>query len=155
MFTFNGLRVHLPIKVLGIKMPKKKRKSSLGRLTADAKKMQKTRLNEDEKTYSQRMEINKERHVIGRISEISEHRDQRLAVRRYKENLKSKTILKEHQKAVKNASPIVSQVVSQVVSRTRGALKRKALNELFHPSKKLKEVITLYFLHYYYRIGRI
>ena len=98
------------------------RKSSLGRLTADAKKMQKTRLNEDEKTYSQRMEINKERHVIGRISEISEHRDQRLAVRRYKENLKSKTILKEHQKVVKNASPVVSQIVSQVVSRTRGAM---------------------------------
>ena len=122
VFTFNGLRVHLPIKVLGIKMPKKKRKSSLGRLTADAKKMQKTRLNEDEKTYSQRMEINKERHVIGRISEISEHRDQRLAVRRYKENLKSKTILKEHQKVVKNASPVVSQIVSQVVSRTRGAM---------------------------------
>ena len=84
--------------------------------------MQKTRLNEDEKTYSQRMEINKERHVIGRISEISEHSDQRLAVRRYKENLKSKTILKEHQKVVKNASPVVSQIVSQVVSRTRGAM---------------------------------
>ena len=97
------------------------------------------------------MEIDKERHVIGRINENSEHRDQRLAVRRYKDNLTSKTIIEEHQKAVKNASP----VVSQVVSRTRGALKRKALNELFHPSKKLKEVITLYFLHYYYRIGRI
>ena len=141
----------MKIKVLGIKMPKKKRKSSLGRLTANAKYKQKTRLNEDEKTYSQRTEIEKERQVIGRINENSEHRDQRLAVRRYKDNLTSKTIIEEHQKAVKNASP----VVSQVVSRTRGALKRKALNELFHPSKKLKEVITLYFLHYYYRIGRI
>ena len=80
MFTFNGLRVHLPIKVLGIKMPKKKRKSSLGRLTANAKIKQKTRLNEDEKTYSQRTEIEKERQVIGRINENSEHRDQRLAV---------------------------------------------------------------------------
>ena len=59
-------------------------------------------MNEDEKTYSQRTEIEKERQVIGRINENSEHRDQRLAVRRYKENLKSKTILKEHQKAVKN-----------------------------------------------------
>ena len=58
----------MQIKVLGIKMPKKKRKFSLGRLTADAKKMQKTRLNEDEKTYSQRTEIDKERHVIGRIT---------------------------------------------------------------------------------------
>ena len=90
-------------------------------------------MNEDEKTYSQRTEIEKERQVIGRINENSERRDQRLAVRRYKENLKSKTILEEHQKAVKNASPVVSQIVSQVVSRTRGALKRKALNELFHP----------------------
>ena len=98
---------------------KKKRKSSLGRLTANAKYKQKTRLNEDEKTYSQRTEIEKERQVIGRINENSEHRDQRLAVRRYKDNLTSKTIIKEHQKAVKNASP----VVSQVVSRTRGALK--------------------------------
>ena len=129
----------MQIKVLGIKMPKKKRKSSLGRLTANAKIKQKTRLNEDEKTYSQRTEIEKEKQGIGRINENSEHRDQRLAVRRYKENLTSKTIIEEHQKAVKNASP----VVSQVVSRTRGALKRKALNELFHPSKKLKEVITL------------
>ena len=50
-------------------MPKKKRKSSLGRLTANAKNMQKTRLNEDEKTYSQRLEINKEKHVIGRKKE--------------------------------------------------------------------------------------
>ena len=100
-------------------MPKKKRKSSLGRLTANAKYKQKTRLNEDEKTYSQRTEIEKERQVIGRINENSEHRDQRLAVRRYKDNLTSKTIIEEHQKAVKNASP----VVSQVVSRTRGALK--------------------------------
>ena len=39
--------------------------------------MQKTRLNEDEKTYSQRTEIEKERQVIGRINENSEHRDQR------------------------------------------------------------------------------
>ena len=31
--------------------------------------MQKTRLNEDEKTYSQRLEINKEKHVIGRKKE--------------------------------------------------------------------------------------
>ena len=115
------------------------------------KKKQKTRLNEDEKTYSQRLEIDKERHVIGRINENSEHRDQRLAVRRYKDNLTSKTIMEEHQKAAKNASP----VVSQVVSRTRGALKCKALNELFHPSKKLKEVITLYFLHYYYRVFQL
>ena len=74
----------MQIKVLGIKMPKKKRKSSLGRLTANAKYKQKTRLNEDEKTYSQRTEIEKERQVIGRINENSEHRDQRLAVRRYK-----------------------------------------------------------------------
>ena len=51
----------MQIKVLGIKMPKKKRKSSLGRLTANAKYKQKTRLNEDEKTYSQRTEIEKER----------------------------------------------------------------------------------------------
>ena len=129
----------MQIKVLGIKMPKKKRKSSLGRLTADAKKKQKTRLNEDEKTYSQRTEIDKERHVIGRINENSEHRDQRLAVRRYKDNLTSKTIIKEHQKAVKNASP----VVSQVVSRTRGALKCKALNELFHPSKYKRLMIRI------------
>jgi hypothetical protein len=50
-------------------MPKKKRKSSSGRLTANAKNMQKTRLNEDEKTYSQRLEINKEKHVIGRKKE--------------------------------------------------------------------------------------
>ena len=103
----------MQIKVLGIKMPKKKRKSSLGRLTANAKIKQKTRLNEDEKTYSQRTEIEKERQVIGRINENSEHRDQRLAVRRYKDNLTSKTIIKEHQKAVKNASPVVSQVVSR------------------------------------------
>ena len=135
----------MQIKVLGIKMPKKKRKSSLGRLTANAKNMQKTRFNEDEKTYSQRLKINKENHVIGRKKEKFEHRDQRLAVRRYKENLRSKAILEEHQKAVKNTSPVVSQVVSQVVSRTRGALKRKALNgkDIFHPSKKLKEVIKL------------
>ena len=103
----------MQIKVLGIKMPKKKRKSSLGRLTANAKIKQKARLNEDEKTYSQRTEIEKERQVIGRINENSEHRDQRLAVRRYKDNLTSKTIIKEHQKAVKNASPVVSQVVSR------------------------------------------
>ena len=112
----------MQIKVLGIKMPKKKRKSSLGRLTANAKIKQKTRLNEDEKTYSQRTEIEKERQVIGRINENSEHRDQRLAVRRYKDNLTSKTIIEEHQKVVKNASPVVSQIVSQVVSSTRGAM---------------------------------
>ena len=86
----------MQIKVLGIKMPKKKRKSSLGRLTANAKYKQKTRLNEDEKTYSQRTEIEKERQVIGRINENSEHRDQRLAVRRYKDNLTSKTIIEEN-----------------------------------------------------------
>ena len=126
-------------------MPKKKRKSSLGRLTANAKNKQKTRFNEDDQTYSQRLDVEKERHFIERKKEKFEHRDQRLAVRRYKENLKSTTILKEHQKTVKNTSPVVSQVVSQVVSRTRGALKRKALNgkDIFHPSKKLKEVIKL------------
>ena len=100
------------IKVHGIKMPKKKRKSSLGRLTANAKNKQKTRFNEDEKTYSQRLKINKENHVIGRKKKRFEHRVQRLAVRRYKENLRSKAILEEHQKAVKNISPVVSQVVS-------------------------------------------
>ena len=47
----------MQIKVLGIKMPKKKRKSSLGRLTANAKIKQKTRLNEDEKTNIEALEI--------------------------------------------------------------------------------------------------
>ena len=115
-------------------MPKKKRKSSLGRSTAGAKKLKQIRLNEDDETYLQRLEVTKQQDIDGRKSETSEHRNIRLAKRRFKDNLKSKTILEEHQK-------VVSQ--SQVVSRTRGALKRKALNELFHPSKKLKEVITL------------
>ena len=129
----------MQIKVLGIKMPKKKRKSSLGRSTANSKNMKKTRFNEDDQTYSQRLDVEKERHFIERNTETSEHKDIRLAKRRIKENLKSKTILKEHRKIVKIASQ------SQVVSRTRGALKRKALNELelFHPSKKLKQVIEL------------
>ncbi len=129
----------MQIKVLGIKMPKKKRKSSLGRSTANSKNMKKTRFNEDDQTYSQRLDVEKERHFIERKTETSEHKSQRLAKRRIKENLKSKTILKEHRKIVKIASQ------SQVVSRTRGALKRKALNELelFHPSKKLKQVSEL------------
>ena len=120
-------------------MPKK-RKTSLGRKTAGAKKVNQIRLNEDDQTYSQRLDVEKERHFIERKTETSEHKSQRLAKRRIKENLKSKTILKEHRKIVKIASQ------SQVVSRTRGALlKRKALNELelFHPSKKLKQVIEL------------
>ena len=79
------------IKVHGIKMPKKKRKSSLGRLTANAKNKQKTRFNEDDQTYSQRLDVEKERHFIERKKKKFEHRDQRLAVRRYKENLKSRT----------------------------------------------------------------
>ena len=116
-----------------MKMPKKKRKSSLGRSTAGAKKLKQIRLIEDDETYSQRLEVKKQEAVIIRKKETSEHRNIRLAQRRFKENLMSKTILKDHQK-------VVSQ--SQVVSRTRGALKRKALNELFHPSKKLKEVIV-------------
>ena len=63
-FTFNrALRLHLPIKYLGVKMPRK-RKSSLGRVTAAAKKNKEIRLNEDEKTYSQRLQIDKERHFI-------------------------------------------------------------------------------------------
>ena len=111
-------------------MPKK-RKSSLGRVTATAKKNKQIRLNEDEKTYSQRLVLEKERQFIARKTETSDHRQNRLAKRRFKENLNSITIQKEH---------------SQVVSRTRGALKRKALNdqELCHPSKKLKEVIRFY-----------
>ena len=86
---------------------------------------------EDEKTYSQRLVLQKERQFVERKTETSDHRQNRLAKRRFKENLKSITIQKEH---------------SQVVSRTRGALKRKALNdqELCHPSKKLKEVIRFY-----------
>ena len=119
-------------------MPKK-RKTSLGRKTAGAKKVNQIRLNEDDQTYSQRLDVDKERQFIERKTETSEHKDIRLAKRRIKENLKSKTILEEHRKIVKMASQ------SQVVSRTRGALKRKALNELelFHPSKKLKQVIEL------------
>ena len=38
-------------------MPVKKRKSSLGRKTAKAKKVNQTRLNEDDETYSQRLEV--------------------------------------------------------------------------------------------------
>jgi hypothetical protein len=76
-------------------MPKKKRKSSLGRSTANSKNMKKTRFNEDDQTYSQRLDVEKERHFIERKTETSEHKSQRLAKRRIKENLKSKTILKE------------------------------------------------------------
>ena len=114
-------------------MPKK-RKTSLGRKTAGAKQVNQIRLNEDDQTYSQRLDVEKERHFIERKTETSEHKSQRLAKRRIKENLKSKTILKEHRKIVKIASQ------SQVVSRTRGALNEL---ELFHPSKKLKQVIEL------------
>ena len=44
----------MKIKVLGIKMPKKKRKSSLGRSTANAKNMKKTRFDEDDQTSNYR-----------------------------------------------------------------------------------------------------
>ena len=80
----------MQIKVLGIKMPKKKRKSSLGRSTANSKNMKKTRFNEDDQTYSQRLDVEKERHFIERKTETSEHKDIRLAKRRIKQNLKSK-----------------------------------------------------------------
>ena len=100
-------------------MPRKKKKSSLGRSTPRAKKLKQVRLTEDVDTYSQRLE--RQQHFdSGRKNETSEHKDIRLAERRFKGNLKSKTILKEHRKIVKMASQ------SQVVSRTRGALKRKA-----------------------------
>jgi hypothetical protein len=120
-------------------MPVKKRKSSLGRKTAGAKKVHQIRLNEDDQTYSQRLEVVKEKLAMKRKNETVQDKKIRLNKRRFKDNLKSKSILEEHQKVVKSAS----QSQSQVVSRTRGALKRKALNELYHPSKKLKEVITV------------
>ena len=44
----------------------KKRKSSLGRKTAKAKKVNQTRLNEDDETYSQRLEVVKEKRAIPR-----------------------------------------------------------------------------------------
>ena len=55
-------------------MPKK-RKTSLGRKTAGAKKVNQIRLNEDDQTYSQRLDVDKERKFIERKTETSEHKD--------------------------------------------------------------------------------
>ena len=50
-------------------MPVKKRKTSLGRKTAGAKKVNQIRLNEDDQTYSQRLEVDNENHAIKRKNE--------------------------------------------------------------------------------------
>ena len=44
MFTFNGLRVHLPIKVLGIKMPKKREKILIRQINCWCKKDAKNKI---------------------------------------------------------------------------------------------------------------
>ena len=109
-------------------MPKKK-KASLGRSTKDAKRKKEVRANEDDNTYSQRLDTEKNRRSIEYLNETSDHYDDRMAKKRHKNNLMSKAINKEH----KLASPAV----------TRGALKRKCFistNEL--PEKNVSKEIS-------------
>ena len=108
-------------------MPRKK-KASLGRSTKDAKRLKDIRGNEDGNTYSQRLDTEKNRRSIEYLNETSDHYDDRMAKKRQKNNLMSKAINQEH----KLASPAV----------TRGALKRKCVQQNFPSSKKTKMVGT-------------
>ena len=54
------------------KMPRKK-KASLGRSTKRAKRMKEVRANEDDNTYSQRLETEKNRRSIEYLNETSDH----------------------------------------------------------------------------------
>ena len=53
-------------------MPRKK-KASLGRSTKRAKRMKEVRANEDDNTYSQRLETEKDRCSIEHLNETSDH----------------------------------------------------------------------------------
>ena len=105
-----------------------KRKSSLGRSTKRAKRLKETRSNEDKNSYSERLEKEKHRRTIERENESSEHYDNRMAVHYHKKKLMSQAILKEH----KQASPAV----------TRGAMKRKNVQDNYPSSKRTKIVST-------------
>ena len=78
--------------------------------------MKEVRANEDDNTYSQRLETEKNRRSIEYLNETSDHYNDRMAKKRQKNKLMSKAINKEH----KLASPAV----------TRGALKRKCVQLL-------------------------
>ena len=58
-------------------MPRKK-KASLGRSTKRAKRMKEVRANEDDNTYSQRLETEKNRRSIEYSNETSDHYDVRM-----------------------------------------------------------------------------
>ena len=62
-------------------MPRKK-KSSIGRSTKAAKRMEKVRADEDENTYSQRLDTEKNRSFIEYSNETSDHYDDRMAKKR-------------------------------------------------------------------------
>ena len=112
-------------------MPRKK-KASLGRATKGAKRKQEARANEDETTYSQRLETEKNRRSIEYSNETPDHYEDRKATMRQKKNMMSKAINQEH----KLASPAV----------TRGALKRKCVQPNFPSSKRTKMVGTKFFV---------
>ena len=62
-------------------MPRKKT-SSIGRSTKAAKRMEKVRADEDENTYSQRLDTEKNRRFIEYSNETSDHYDDRMAKKR-------------------------------------------------------------------------
>ena len=105
-----------------------KKKASLGRSTKDAKRMKDVRSNEDDTTYSQRLDTEKNRRSIEYLNETSDHYEDRITKMRNRKKLMDKAIMQED----KIASPAV----------TRGALKRKCVQQNFPSSSVLCWRIT-------------
>ena len=85
--------------------------------------MKEVRANEDDNTYSQRLETEKNRRSIEYLNETSDHYNDRMAKKRQKNKLMSKAINKEH----KLASPAVTfQNQARIATRRAHSEAREA-----------------------------
>ena len=89
--------------------------------------MKDVRSNEDDTTYSQRLDTEKNRRSIEYLNETSDHYEDRITKMRNRKKLMDKAIMQED----KIASPAV----------TRGALKRKCVQQNFPSSSKRTKMV--------------